>query len=239
MRILITNDDGINSPILPKLAKWASKFAEVTVVAPKAEHSGKSQAINFTSPVEIKKVPFEAEVQAYAVDSTPADCVRFAVMGLKTKYDLIISGVNRGYNLGDDIAYSGTIGAILEGARMGIRGLALSTDIDILMESERYFDMVYNWICERNLYDYALMYNVNIPHKVEGIRITKQGGVYYTDGFECRGDDKYIQVGEPLKRNFDNLELDIDAVENSLISVTPITVSKTDLLAFEKIKDIK
>ena len=86
MKILITNDDGIQSPALPLLAEWAKKLGEVTVAAPKVEQSGKSQAINFMHPVEIVPVELVEGVTAYAVDSTPADCVRFGVLGLMIIY---------------------------------------------------------------------------------------------------------------------------------------------------------
>ena len=130
MRILITNDDGISSPALPRLAEWAKQYGEVTVIAPKVEQSGKSHAIDFFRPIEIKQVPFVEGVTAYSVDSTPADCVRYGVLGLKMSFDLILSGPNRGYNLGRDIVYSGTIGAIFEGARLSIPAVALSTTPD-------------------------------------------------------------------------------------------------------------
>ena len=98
MRILITNDDGILAPALPHLVEWAKKLGEVMVVAPKVEQSGKSHAIDFTRPIEIKKVDLFGDVVAYSMDSTPADCVRFAVLGLKEKFDLVLSGINRGFN---------------------------------------------------------------------------------------------------------------------------------------------
>ena len=114
MRILITNDDGIGSPVLPALAVWASHLGEVTVIAPKVEQSGMSHAIDFTRPIEIKRVDIGEGIRAFSMDSTPADCVRYAVMGMKEHFDLVISGINRGLNLGADIVYSGTIGAIFE-----------------------------------------------------------------------------------------------------------------------------
>ena len=235
MRILIVNDDGIQSPVLPLVAQWAKKLGTVTVVAPKTEQSGRSQAIDFKNAVEIKKVELVDGVDAYAVDSTPADCVRFAVMGLKTKYDLILSGINIGYNLGDDIAYSGTIGAILEGARMGMNGIAISADVDYFLTSVQYLDKIYAWFEENELLKKNLLYNVNIGHKVTDIKITRQGGIYYTDDFKFLGDDKYIQVGEPLKRDFVDLNVDIDAVENDIISVTPLTASKTNFEVYNEL----
>ena len=90
MRILITNDDGIDTLGIRLLAEWAKKLGEVTVVAPKYEQSAKSHAIELIKPIEIKKVPFMDGVTAYAMDSTPADCVRFGIIGLKQKYDLVL-----------------------------------------------------------------------------------------------------------------------------------------------------
>lgn len=239
MRILITNDDGINSPILPVLAQWAKRLGEVTLVAPKSEQSGKSQGIDFRNAVEIKKVDLVDGVDAYYVDSTPADCVRFAVTGLKANYDLVISGVNCGYNVGSDIAYSGTIGAIMEGARCGINGVAVSTDFDILMDAEKHFDEIFEFFKEKNLFQHNNIYNVNIPHEeVAGIRITKQGGIFYTDTFIHHGGDMYQQTGGPLEREYDRLEDDIDAVMNNFISVTPLTEIRTDWVAYEKLKEI-
>ena len=103
MRILITNDDGLFAPGIVPLVEWAKKHGEVTVVAPKIEQSGKSHAIEFVKPFEIKKVDIFEGVEAYSCDSTPADCVRFGIMGLGREYDLVLSGINRGVNLGIDM----------------------------------------------------------------------------------------------------------------------------------------
>lgn len=108
MRILITNDDGIGAPGIIALARWAAKLGKVTVAAPSSEQSGRSHAINLTTPYKIKKVPFPDGIEAYSVDSTPADCVRFGLLSLEGGFDLVLSGINRGFNLGDDIGYSGT-----------------------------------------------------------------------------------------------------------------------------------
>lgn len=107
MRILITNDDGIGAPGIIALARWAAKLGKVTVAAPSSEQSGRSHAINLTTPYKIKKVPFPDGIEAYSVDSTPADCVRFGLLSLEGGFDLVLSGINRGFNLGDDIGYSG------------------------------------------------------------------------------------------------------------------------------------
>ena len=119
MRILIVNDDGIRaSQMLPR-ARWAKKLGTVTVVAPKVEQSGKSQGIELHEPFEVKAVELEEGIEAYAVDSTPADCIRYAVLGLGRTFDLVISGINRGFNMGTDIMYSGTAGAVMGSADTG------------------------------------------------------------------------------------------------------------------------
>ena len=242
MRILITNDDGIASAALPRLAAWASKLGEVTVVAPHIEQSGMSQAIDFKHPVTIKRVTLQEceAMEAWAMQSTPADCVRFGVTGLKRSYDLVLSGINRGYNLGDDIAYSGTVGAIFEAARLGIRAIAFSTDFDSFDNAFCELDAVYDFITENNLLACASLLNVNIPTKPSrGIVLTRQGGTFYTDAFVKCGEDSYMQVGEPACYESDDLSIDILALQHGYVSVSPLTYQKTDLAAFEKLKGLQ
>ena len=238
MRILVTNDDGIASESLKALARWAAKFGEVTVVAPKVEQSGKSQSIDFFHPVEIKKVEFDG-IEAWAMDSTPADCVRFGVLGLKREYDLILSGINRGYNLGDDIAYSGTIGAIFEASRMGFKAIAFSTDKTSFDNAIAELDSVYSFIAENDLLKHAELLNVNIPtEKSIGIRITHQGGMFYSDDFVYCGNDMYKQVGDPVEGDISDLSVDINAVKSGYVSISPLTANKTDLAAYDKLKTL-
>ena len=237
MRILITNDDGIKSPVLPLLAKWAKKHGEVTLVAPKVEQSGKSHSIDFRNEIEVMKVDLMEGVDAYYVDSTPADCVRFAVNYLERKYDLCISGVNRGYNLGADMCYSGTIGGIMEAIRYDIKGIAVSTDVDILLDSEKYFNDIYNFFVENELFLYSDLYNVNIPHpEIKGFKITEQGGIYYSDNFVHQHDNMYLQVGEPVVIKENGLGVDINATTEGYISVTPLARYKTNFVALEKLR---
>jgi 5'-nucleotidase len=153
MRILITNDDGIGAPGIRVLAEWARGLGEVTVIAPKTEQSGKSHAIDFTRPIEIKKVEYMEGVTAYSMDSTPADCIRFAHFGLKEEYDLVLSGINRGFNLGKDIVYSGTAGAIFEAGRLGINAIAFSTHPKSFDSAAKYLDKAYGFITDNNLFD--------------------------------------------------------------------------------------
>ena len=238
MRILITNDDGVFADGIRTLAEWAKTKGEVTVVAPKVEQSGKSHAIDFTRPIEIKKVDLMEGVTAYSMDSTPADCIRFAVLGMKEKYDIIFSGVNRGFNLGKDIVYSGTAGAIFEGGRLGIPGIAFSTQPDSFDGAKKYLDKVYSFIVENRLLEENMLYNVNIPNRDGEIKITKQGGIYFHDEFKYLGDDMWEQTGYIINDNEGNPDFDTDAVRDGFISITPLVHGRTNMPVFEKIKDI-
>ena len=239
MRILITNDDGIESPVLPRLIRWAQGLGEVVTVAPKVEQSGKSHAIDFTHPIEIKKVTLDSDISAYSMDSTPADCVRFAVLGLKEKFDLVISGINRGFNLGKDIVYSGTIGAIFEAARLGIKGIAISTDPRSFDFAVDHLDRVYSFIKERGLFLENDLYNLNIPIGNGEIKVTRQGGIYFTDAFIYKGDDMYEQAGEMVKSDSKDFTLDTDCVRNGYISITPLLSEKTNVEVFKKLNNFK
>lgn len=235
MKILITNDDGINSPVLPALISFAKKFGEVVCVAPKLEQSGKSHAIDFTRLIEIKRVDLVEGAECYSMDSTPADCVRYAVLGMKYAPDLIISGINRGFNLGKDIVYSGTIGAIFEAARLGITGVALSTDPKTFDYGVAALDRLADFFITNRLLERGKLYNVNIPREDKGIRITRQGGIYFTDEFIHVGNDMYEQQGEMAKPDSDDLTHDTVALVAGYISVTPLTCEKTDLPLFNEL----
>ncbi len=240
MKILIVNDDGMNATVLPHFIRWARKLGDVTCVVPKVEQSGKSQAIDFLHPVEIKEVPLSVDIRVWAMDSTPADCVRFGVAGLKKDYDLILSGINRGYNLGNDIAYSGTVGAINEGGRLGIPAIALSYDVGAMEEALGMLDDWWNFMNQSGLLEQGSMYNVNFPHtnSPKGIRVTRQGGEFFSDAFEPRGNNMYMQVGAPIPRDTCDLTIDIDAVHDGYISITPMAWKRMDPIVYEKIKDI-
>jgi len=230
MRILITNDDGINAPGIRMLAKWAKTHGEVTVVAPKVEQSGMSHAIQFVDPIEIKKVPFMDDVEAWQMDSTPADCVRFGIAGLEKEYDLVLSGINRGVNVGVDLVYSGTVAAIFEAARLGARGIAFSTFPHSQEYASQYFEDVYKFITDRGLFDKNLIYNVNIPDEVVGMHLTYQGSPYFSDTFEKGDGDMYIQVGTRIDDVCpDDIKRDTVAIHKGYISVTPLLSTRTNM----------
>lgn len=239
LKILITNDDGVNSPQLPYLIKWAEQYGEVTTVAPKVEQSGKSHAIDFTRPIEIKKVQIAQDVFAYSMDSTPADCVRYAVLGLKEKFDLVISGINKGFNLGKDIVYSGTVGAIFEAARLGIKGVALSTDPKTFDAALGYLDRLRDFFIKHDLFEKCSLYNVNIPLELKPERFTRQGEIYFTDEFVHTGNDVYIQTGDIVISKTKNHSLDTDCICDGHISITPLNFDRTDNAALLKLNEIK
>ncbi len=236
MRILLTNDDGINAEGLSYLIAFARKLGDVTVVAPLEQQSGKSQAIELHKAFSVKKVELDGTVAAYAVDSTPADCVRFAILGLKQRFDLVISGINKGFNVGDDIHYSGTVGAVYEAARQGIKAIAFSSDYPAFDGAVKHIESTYDWIAEHNLFEHTDILNVNFPIEVKGMRITSQGEPMYSDEFDCIGDDMYEPRLRFIYSDAKNLDIDTDCVMNGYISITPLHRDNTNISAYNIIK---
>ena len=228
MKILIVNDDGIESEGLAVLVKWAVKLGEVTVVAPKKQQSGKSHAITIHQPFEVTKLSLGlGEKVAYSVDSTPVDCVRFGTLGLNKQYDLILSGINRGYNLGEDILYSGTVGAIFEAALRHTRGIAFSTVHTTWEYAEKALDEIWEYFNKHKLFDRNLIYNVNIPPEAKSIVETRQGGAYFNDEFVDNGDGTWQQNGYCVHDNRHDMTLDTDATIDGYITVTPLSVDRS------------
>lgn len=239
MKILLTNDDGIGAKGINVLANWAKRLGEVTVIAPKSEQSGKSHGINIHSEIEIKEVDFPGAARAFAVDSTPADCVRFALLGLGEKFDLVLSGINCGLNIGTDIVYSGTVGAIFEAAAEGVPAVAVSTQPDYLDGVESHLDRVCDFFVKHGLLSYSSLYNVNIPKDGKEILFTRQGGRYYNDKFEKTGEETYRQRGYSVHQDKKDFFIDTDATLNGYISVTPITLDRTDYKVLSEISKLK
>lgn len=239
MKILITNDDGINARGISVLASWAKKLGEVTVIAPKSEQSAKSHGINIHSEFEIKEVEFPGAKRAFAVDSTPADCVRFALLGLGERFDLVLSGINCGLNIGTDIVYSGTVGAIFEAAAEGTAAVAVSTQPDYLDGAGAHLDRVCDFFEKYDLLSHSSLYNVNIPKDAKEILFTRQGGRYYNDKFEKTGNETYRQRGYSVHQDKKDFFIDTDAALNGYISVTPVTLDRTDYKVLSEISNLK
>jgi len=236
MRILIVNDDGVNAEQLLPLIRWCRCLGDVTAVVPKFEQSGKSHGIELHRAFEAKQVELEPGVTVWTVDSTPADCVRFAILGLKLSFDLVISGVNRGLNLGSDTMYSGTVGAACEAVNLGIQAIALSTPPEYYHNATAHLDEVFAFIRQHDLLALNDMYNINIPADPKEIRITRQGGPYYSDDFFPVGDDLYRPRGKSVWVDSHDDTLDTDAALHGYISITPMTICRADMNVYQTLK---
>ncbi len=235
MRILITNDDGMQASQLIPLIQWCRKLGNVTVFAPKEEQSGKSHSFEIRKPFEVKQVDLVPGITVWSVDSTPADCVRLAVLGMKLEFDLLISGVNRGLNMGRDIMYSGTVGAASEAVNLGIPAIALSTTPENYHNATQELDNVFNFIRDHALLEKHDFYNINIPAQPKGIRITHQGGPYFSDDFVPIGNDLYMPTGKPIWEDGADDTLDTDATLHGYISICPMTIDRTDWTVFRQL----
>lgn len=237
--ILITNDDGMHAPLLLPLIRYCRKFGHVEVVVPKFEQSGKSQSIEIHKSFEASRVSLAEDITVWAVDSSPADCVRFALLGLELKPDLVISGINRGLNVGGDILYSGTVGAASEAVNLGTRGLALSTTTGNYDSGEvlSQLDRIFAFLEEGSLYSFHDLYNVNIPPQPKGLRVTRQGGLYYSDSFPKEGENLYHPTGVLVWQDSGDDTLDTDATVHGYITVTPLTTDKTDKVVYRRLTE--
>ena len=239
MRILITNDDGIYAPGMLPLVKWAMTKGEVTVVAPKVEQSAKSHGIEIHKSFEAKQVDLLPGVTAWAVDSTPADCVRLAILGFHEKFDLVISGINRGLNIGRDIMYSGTVSAVFEAGNLNTCSMAVSTSPAYYPQATEQMDKIWNFITEQDLFGKNPMWNINIPTGgSDEFRFTRQGSNYYSDRFKAEENDMYLPCGIDVFTPSGSNELDTDAVlVDKVISVMPLTLDRTDLKLFASLRE--
>ena len=236
MRILITNDDSVSAPQLIPLIRWFQKIGDVTVVVPKIEQSAKSHGINIHHPFEVVQRELEPGLTVWTVDSTPADCVRYAVMGMGMKFDLVISGINRGYNVGKDIHYSGTCAAVSEAVCMGITGVSLSTSVDYYPYALQHMDLVWDYVEKNKLLEKHNFYNINIPENPTAISITHQGGPYYSDDYVIAGDNMVKCNGKCIHVDKGDLDLDTDAIMHNTISITPMTVDRTAWNIYNQLK---
>lgn len=231
--VLVTNDDGIFSPGIKALALAVAGVARVTVVAPDAEQSGVGHGITFRRPLRFKHTAAAGfgEIPAYRVDGTPADCVVMGV-NLLGKPDMVISGVNLGANMGDDLTHSGTVAAAIEGLSLGIPSVAFSQ-----ISAGGEYDFAAGAAYAARLVSQVLRYglpprvllNVNIPPQVKGARVTRLSDHRYEDTLLTRQDpdgrDYHWVSGQPKAEYAD--DSDYGAVEDGFISVTPIRLELT------------
>lgn len=243
MKILLTNDDGLYGEGLRYLAEWSRQLGEVFIAAPKYEQSGRSQGIVIHEPYEVVESDAFADlgISAISVDASPADCVRFVADRMGVDFDFVFSGINNGYNLGHDIAYSGTCGAAFEANYAGIKAASFSTIRGNTKQASAYLSYVWDYITSNSIFDHCGMLNVNIPEKVGGVLLTEQGKTFFRDHFIDAGENMYKadvyltrDVNGPL-----DLRYDTDAVLAGYCSVTPLLTNRTDRTAIEKLSAIK
>lgn len=241
MRILITNDDGIYSPGIAALANIAKKFGEVRIVAPDVEQSSMGHAITHSRPLSYKRSPIEfKDIDAYRVNGTPADCVAMGTH-LWKNVDVVLSGINMGPNLGNAMWHSGTLAAAKQAVLLGIKGIAWSTPVG---STEPDFESLAPFVEQTLallLEDRELgLYNVNLPPEPVGVAWTKQSVRLY-DGIIVPGTDPLgrkhywftVTPLEPAEEGTDRW-----AIDQGLVSITPLRLDLTDTAMLDKKREL-
>ena len=243
---LLTNDDGINAPGLFALHKSLIKIADVAVVAPSIERSAVGHAITISDPLRVWEFEKNGTFWGYAVNGTPADCVKIAYWAiLERKPDAVISGINQGSNTGINTIYSGTVSAATEGAILGLPSFAVSLaswkhpEFDY---ADKFAANLSEIIVEKGL-PKGVYLNVNIPHcreeEIQGVSITRQGQALYREIFHTRQDPHgrtyYWLDGEKMHKESD-LEVDDGAIDANYVSITPVHY---DLTSYDQIEMMK
>jgi len=238
MKILVTNDDGVFADGLWTLVKELRNIAQIVVVAPDRELSAIGTAVSLHQPVRARKVmPKVAEVETYAVEGTPADCVILALGKLvKDRIDLVVSGINRGANLGDDVLISGTVGAALQGCLHGLPAIAISVALGdnlYLGDAARFAALLARKI-DSGALPTNICLNVNLPNlpleKIRGVKITYPASKSHTDTVEERYDGRrqhYWFVRQRINKPLDE-KTDTWALEQGNISITPLLTSQVN-----------
>jgi len=247
--ILVTNDDGIYAPGILALYLAMKEIGEVMVVAPDSERSAVGHAITISDPLRVWEYERDGEFFGYAVNGTPADCVKLGVKAILHKTpDLVVSGINLGPNTAINVIYSGTVSAATEGTLMGIPSIAFSvttfkkTDFGFAARFARYLA---EKVLERGLPAGTLL-NVNIPplpeEEIKGVKITRQGKGRYEEFFDKRVDpmnrNYYWLSGKKLLLDSDS-DVDDVAVMENYIAITPIQFDLTDYQAIKHLKEWK
>jgi 5'-nucleotidase len=242
MRILVTNDDGYLAAGIHALAEAAAALGEVTVVAPDREQSATSHSLTLHYPLRVRRASDGTQV----VDGTPTDCVMLAIGELlEDRPDFVLSGINHGANLGDDVLYSGTVAAAMEATILGIPAIAVS-------HASRDHDQIGDWtevlkellpqLVHRGDFPKETLLNVNLPpvrpHKVAGVRVTTLGRRAYVGSLTRALDPngrEYFWIGGGESKWWGAAESDFRAIHDGYISVTPLHL---DLTNYKLLEDI-
>jgi 5'-nucleotidase len=237
VRVLLTNDDGIGSPGLIAVLGALAPIAETVVIAPAENQSAVARSITLRRAMTVVEHDLPGAAAGYAVDGTPVDCVRFAALGLGGGgYDAVVSGANLGHNLGDDVTYSGTVAAALEGVLLGLPAIAVSQgalDGGLGFVADAGFDFgagarftarLLQAVLEHGL-PAGLLLNVNVPSSPKGARIAALGRRIYRDSLDLiddRGREKVYRIYGADHSYDEQPGSDFEAVAEGLIAVTPL-----------------
>ena len=250
MNILVSNDDGINSKALHTLVKMLSELGNVYVVAPDSERSANSHHFTMRGRMRIEKKQVEGAKEAYALWGTPCDCVHAGLLYIiKDDIDLVVSGINKGWNTNNDAIYSGTIAAAREGFMQGKKAIAISLntfeDKDYSLAAKISKEIILEYL-KHDTPNYFL--NVNIPdckeEDIKGYKVSKEKGFvkydenyYYTEEFGV----KYLNLGKTeMDFLFDQNNMDIDAVavRNNYVTIVPLDNDQINHDYINEVKDI-
>lgn len=244
MNILLCNDDGIFSEGILALATILKEKHQITVFAPTGNRSGFSRSMSFHKDIEIKKVDAISGIDCYSVSGTPSDCVKYALTAFNKKFDLVVSGINAGPNLGSDIYYSGTVNACFEASIEHIPSIAFSNVAlcDFMFdETCRIILKIFDKLVKFASFNYVL--NVNIPNvlesEIKGVKFCNAGVCKYTDGYISTGENVYRLIGEPIKPTEKDFGTDVYYSALGYVTVSPLTPSVNNTEVLEKFKDIK
>ncbi|KAB3524958.1 5'/3'-nucleotidase SurE [Alkaliphilus serpentinus] len=248
MRILVTNDDGIFSEGIYKLAKALQEVGEVVVIAPNSEQSATGHSITLHRPLRVSKVKFfDTDIEAFAIDGTPVDCVKLGVEALLKDQapDLVVSGINSGPNLGTDVIYSGTVSAAVEASILDIPSIAVS------MASSKFqgFDEAAAFTCKiaKSIHHISdsknTIMNINFPtcpsKLIAGVKVTTLGIRRYSNSLierkDPRGNSYYWISGTAMELEQEDTS-DVVAINNNYISITPIHFDLTNFESYEELK---
>lgn len=249
-RVLLTNDDGIYSPGLVRLSEECKKHLDVTVVAPELEMSASGHAITITVPLRVKEISLNGGFFGYAVNGTPADCVKVALRAVMQDDppDVVISGINFGPNVATNVIYSGTVSAATEARILGFPSIAISLDTkedpDFSYAAKVALQMA-KLVHENGLPEWTLL-NVNVPaipeSEVKGFAVAQQGISNFHDHLEARKDLKaqtYYWQGGYMGFEDADKEADLGKLKENFVVVTPLQYNLTNFEFMEQLKTWK
>ena len=251
LKVLISNDDGIHANGIQTLAQKLSQICEVYVVAPDRERSATGHALTLHKPIRIEEVDLRFPVaKAYAVSGTPSDCVKLAVNAIFTdvKFDVVVSGINHGPNLGSDVLYSGTVSAALEGAIQGIPSIAVSlvNGFEKLADFNHGAEFITGFlphIMQVGIPPKSIL-NVNIPAvslpHMAGVKVTDLGTRLYTDSYERRVDPRggvYFWLAGEVIDTTEPETSDVEAIRSNMVSISPVHYNLTNFNVLPQLQE--